>query len=67
MAGGIIDMEQFFRVVCVDEGNPFEYKVLEDANKGTLTEVHKFLDDNYYKHCGAGVKWMLLSATATVK
>ena len=65
--GGIIDMEQnYFRVVCVDEGNPFGYMVLEDTNKGSLTEVHKFIDENYYKHIGNGIKWILLPATTII-
>lgn len=67
MTGGIIDMEQnYFRVVCVDEGDPFEYRVLEDTNKGSLTEVHKFVDENYYKHYGNNVKWLLMPATVGV-
>lgn len=52
---------EFFRVVCIDEGNPFEYRVLEDVNRGTLEEVCDFLKENYSKYSSVhGVKWLLL-------
>lgn len=56
----------YLRLVCVDEGDPFEYKILEDTNKSSLTEVHNFLDENYQKHHGSGVKWILFPATAII-
>ncbi len=66
--GGIIDMERkYIRVVCVDEGNPLEYEVIEDTNKGNLDELHNFLVENWYKHCRNGVKWILSSATVKIK
>ena len=50
--------KQFFKLVCVDENNPFEYEVLEDVNKGTLEEVHSYVKQNIHKHKNA--KWLLL-------
>lgn len=50
--------KQFFKLVCVDENNPFEYEVLEDVNKGTLEEVHSYVKQNIHKHKSA--KWTLI-------
>lgn len=57
----------YLRVVCVDEGNPLEYEVLEDTNKGNLNELHKFLIENWHKYCRNGVKWILIPATVEIK
>ncbi len=56
----------FVRVICVDESDPMEYKILEDVNKGTLDEVHTFLEETYYKHIGSGIRWLLLPAIVTI-
>lgn len=48
----------FFKIVCVDENNPLEYGVLEDANRGTIQEALDFVGKNYRKHDLA--KWILL-------
>lgn len=48
----------FFKLVCVDENDVFEYKILEDVNKATLDEVHIFVEQNIHKHKNA--KWLLL-------
>ena len=58
---------EFFRIVCVDEGDPLEYKVLEDSNKGNLSEVHRFVDENFHKHYRNGVKWLLLPAIVSIQ
>lgn len=58
--------KKYIRVVCVDEGNPLEYEILEDTNKGDLYELHKFLTENWRKHCTNGVKWILLPATVII-
>lgn len=50
--------KEFYKLVCVDESDPFEYKILEDVNKGSLDEVHKYVMEKSQKHIGA--KWMLI-------
>ena len=50
--------QHFFKVVCIDEDNPFEYQVLEDSNHSDLESVHEFVAQNFEKHKGA--KWILL-------
>jgi hypothetical protein len=55
---------EFFRIVCIDESDPMEYKILEDSNKGDLDEVHNFVKENYEKHKKQGVRWLLLQAKA---
>lgn len=59
--------KEYFRIVCVDEGDPLEYKVLEDSNQGSLSEVHKFVDENFHKHNRNGVKWLLLPAIVSIQ
>lgn len=58
--------KEYFRVICIDESDPLEYKIVEDVNKGSLDDVHKFLDENYEKHHGNGIRWLLLPATIVV-
>ena len=48
----------FFKVVCVDEDDPFEYQILEDVNRGTIEEVHEFVKEKVTLHPNA--KWILL-------
>ena len=59
-------VKEYIKIVCIDESDPFEYKVLEDTNKKNLDELHKFLEDNYHKHTGAGVRWIILPAKVTI-
>ena len=49
----------FFKVVCIDENNPFEYRILEDFNCNDLESVHEFVlqklknikgQNGYYYH-----------------
>lgn len=54
----------FYKIVCVSENDPFEYKVLEDVNRGSLEEVHEYVKENIKKYKNA--KWMLLPYTVTV-
>lgn len=53
--------KNYFKIVCIDESDPFEYKVLEDANRSTIDEVHEFVKEKLPLHDGA--KWILLSGT----
>lgn len=48
----------FFKVVCIDENNPFEYQILEDVNCNDLESVHEFVLQKLEKYKGA--KWILL-------
>lgn len=58
--------KDFIKVVCVDESDPLEYKVLEDKNIGSLSELHQFLDKEYPKHIGIGIRWLLLPSKVTI-
>ena len=58
--------KEFIRIICVDESDPLEYKILEDSNRGNLDEVHTFLNERYSKHKGTGIRWLLLPATVTI-
>lgn len=49
---------EFLKLVCIDESDPLEYKILEDINRRTLQEIHEFVSSHYEKHKGA--KWILL-------
>ena len=57
---------EFIRIICIDESDPLEYRILEDSNKGSVDEVNIFLKDNYSKHKGVGIRWLLLPATVTI-
>lgn len=52
---------EFLKVVCIDENDPLEYRVLEDSNHSDLDSVHKFVTQNFEKHKGA--KWILLQCS----
>lgn len=55
---GITGVEkEFLKIVCVDESDPLEYKILEDANRSSLQEVHEFISSRYDKHKGA--RWIM--------
>lgn len=51
-------MEVFFKLVCIDESDPLEYLVLEDVNKKTLEDIHKFVKEHINEH--PECKWILL-------
>lgn len=55
----------YFKLVCVDETDPIEYRVLEDVNKGSLDEVHEFIKERFEKHKGA--KWMMFPCICKIK
>lgn len=50
--------DKFYKVVAFDDNNVFEFKVEEDRNVGTLSDVHKFMDENIDKY--PSCKWLLL-------
>ena len=54
----------FFKIICIDESDPFEFQVLEDVNRGNLEEVHEFVKEKMPLHDGA--KWLLLPGTIEV-
>lgn len=58
--------KDFIKVVCIDESDPLEYKVLEDKNVGSLNELFQFLDRNYSKHSDIGLRWLLLPSKVTI-
>lgn len=50
----------YFKLVCVDEQNPLEYKVLEDVNLDNLEDVHKYVKEHFDIHSSEQIKWMLI-------
>lgn len=50
----------FFKLVCVDEQNPFEYCVLEDVNLDDLNDVHDYVKKHIDNHPLGTIKWMLI-------
>ena len=58
--------KEFFRIICIDESDPLEYKILEDSNKGSSREVHRFVDEKFHKHNRSGVRWLLLPGTVSI-
>ena len=55
----------YFKLVCVDEQNPLEYRVLEDVNLDNLEDVHKYVEEHIYNHSPELIKWMLLPMRKT--
>lgn len=49
-----------FKLVCIDDSNPFEFAVLDDTNKENLDEVHNYLKKNIGKYNLQTCKWLLL-------
>lgn len=58
--------KDFIKVVCIDESDPLEYKVLEDKNVGSLNELHQFLDKKYPQYIDNGIRWLLLPSKVTI-
>ena len=58
--------KDFIKVVCIDESDPLEYKVLEDKNVGSLNELFQFLDRKYPQHSENGIRWLLLPSKITI-
>lgn len=50
--------KEFIRIVCLDENNPLEYKVLEDVNKSNLKEAFEFINQKFSLHKNG--RWLLL-------
>ena len=48
----------FFKIVCINDNDVFEYRIEEDVNKETLAEVHEFVEQHIHKH--PNCKWLLL-------
>ena len=61
---GDSEVQQFFKLVCINENDPFEYKVNADVNRATLDEVHEYVKNNFDKFIGS--KWILLPCSVTV-
>lgn len=55
---------EFLKIVCIDESDPLEYKVLEDANRSNLQEVHEFIAARYEKHKGA--RWIMYPCSCSI-
>ena len=36
----------FFKVVCFNDNDVFEYRIEEDTNRKTLDEVHEFVSNH---------------------
>lgn len=65
MGGGCIMGENvFFKLVCLDDTDPFEYKIHMDVNRASLDEIHEVVKDNIDNYQTA--KWLLLPCTVTM-
>ena len=53
----------FFKIVCIDDNNVFEYRINEDTNRKTLDEIHEFVKQNINKY--PNCKWLLLPCEIT--
>lgn len=51
--------DYFFRLVCVDEKNPFGYPILAEKTLESLQDVHKYIDEHIDKHRPDSSKWQL--------
>ena len=52
--------DYYFKLVCVNDSDPFEFSVLEDRNVGSLEDAHKFVTENFHKYIGKHGKWILI-------
>lgn len=50
----------YFKLVCVDEQNPFGYRVLEDKNLNSLNDVHEYVEKHINTQTIETVKWILI-------
>ena len=53
----------FFKLVCLDDTDPFEYKIHMDLNRASLEEIHEIVKNNIGNYKTA--KWLLLPCTVT--
>lgn len=53
-----MEQKMFYKLVCVDESDPLEYKVIIDLNRSTLEDVHEYVKEHINQHTNA--KWMLI-------
>lgn len=50
----------YFKLVCIDEFDPFGYHVLQDVNLGNLDDVHEYIV-THIKECSPNrTKWILI-------
>ena len=54
--------QEFIRIICLDENDPLEYKVLEDVNKSNLQEAFDFINQKFSLH--KNKRWLLLQGVA---
>lgn len=52
--------EYFYKLVCIDDSNPIEYRVLLEKNISTLDEAHEFVQIHMHEFIPNLVKWMLI-------
>ena len=53
-----METDMVYKVVAFDDNDVFEFKVLVNSNVGTITDIHKFMDENILKY--PSCKWLLL-------
>ena len=49
-----------FKLVCIDDSSPFEFAVVDDVNRSTLTEIHEYLLENASRYDLNSCKFLLL-------
>lgn len=50
----------YYKLVCVDENDPLEYRILEEENLENLEKVHAFVARHIEKHSPDATKWILI-------
>ena len=53
-----MEQKMFYKLVCVDESDPLEYKVITDVNRSTLDDIHEYVKEHIGQYAHA--KWMLI-------
>ena len=56
-----------FKIVCVDENDPIEYKILDDVNKDNITEVCQYFKSHYNDFCLKNCKWVIIPIPKSIK
>lgn len=52
--------DYFFKLVCLDETNPFHYSILDEENFDNMQDLHKYMDNHIDDHHPDYSKWILL-------
>lgn len=54
------NIDYAFKLVCIDDTSPIEFSVLDDINRGSLSDIYDYLINNIDKYNISHCKWILL-------